>query len=252
MPNYSVFTSKPDDLKVQMFGSDLDTPVAVNNDGKIFIKSVEDTVNISGTVTATATDLDIRNLSNTQDSVQIYGTDGTTNKPILTDTDGKIVISSTGTLTIQATDLDIRNLNNTQDNILVYGQSTSGNTVISTTTSGDVNINHNRRTFYENSFLNVTTTDTFQYTDFIDVSNYGTYSFYVKNTGTLNAADLVLQISPTTNANDTVDLLLLASLPAGDKDVLVPNKFLRYIRLGYKSTVLTQSTTLDIYFQAHV
>ncbi|ADQ06008.1 conserved hypothetical protein [Caldicellulosiruptor hydrothermalis 108] len=250
MPNYSVFTNKPEELKVQMFGSDLSTPIAVNNDGKIFIKSVEDTVNITGTITAT--DLDIRNLINTQDSVQIYGTDGTTNKPILTDTDGKIVISSTGVLSVQATDLDIRNLNNTQDNILIYGLSDSGNTAISTTATGDININHNGRKFFELSLLNVTTGDDYQYTDFIDVSNYSTYSFYVKNTGTTNAADIVLQISPTTNAGDTIDLLLLASLPAGDKDVLVPNKFLRYIRLGYKSTVSLLPTTLDIYFQAHV
>jgi len=250
MPNYSVFTNKPEELNTQIFGSDLNTPIATNTDGKLFIKSIEDIINISGTVSAT--DLDIRNLVNTQDNVLIYGTDGTTNKPILTDTDGKLVISSTGTLSITATDLDIRNLDNAQDNILIYGLSSSGNTAISTTTSGDVNINHNARRFFEASYLNLTTTDSYQYTTFIDVSSYSTYSFYVKNTGTLNAADIVVEISPTNNAADAISLLLLASLPAGDKDVLVPNKFLRYARVGYKSTVLTLSTTIDIYFQAHV
>lgn len=250
MPNYVVFSNKPEDVKVQIYGSDTDNPISVDTNGKLYLKSIEDTVNINGTVTAT--DLDIRNLSSTQDNILIHGNDGTNNVPIAVDPTGKIVISSTGTLNVQATDLDIRNLNNSQDNILIYGLSSGGNTAVSTSTTGAININHDSRTYYESSWLNITTQDTYQYTDFIDVSNFSTYSFYVKNTGLVNLFDVLLQISPTTNADDAVDILTLASISPGSKDVIVAPKFLRYIRLGYKNTALSLSTTINIYFQARV
>lgn len=45
-----------------MFGLDLSILIVVNNDGKIFIKLVEDIVNIIGIIIVI--DLDIRNLIN--------------------------------------------------------------------------------------------------------------------------------------------------------------------------------------------
>ena len=74
-----------------------------------------DVTRVSGTATVTATDLDIRDLVYTSDSVSIYGT-----------------------ATVTATDLDIRNLNQTQDAVKV-GDGTSLIDIDTAPTDGETN-----------------------------------------------------------------------------------------------------------------
>lgn len=68
MPNYVVFNPQPDQLKVQVFGSDA-TNALSTTDGRLNIES------ISADVSVTVTDLDIRDLAYTQDTVRVYGSE---------------------------------------------------------------------------------------------------------------------------------------------------------------------------------
>lgn len=91
-------------------------------------------VNVANTVTVTATDLDIRNLSAAQDNVAI--SDGVDTLAI--NADGSINITDNGgSLTVDATDLDIRNLTHVSDSVRL-GDGT--NFLTSTTVASDVGL----------------------------------------------------------------------------------------------------------------
>lgn len=93
-----------------------------------------DVTRISGTAAVSATNLDIRDLSYTSDSVTVYGTATVTATNLdvrdLTYVSDSVAIY--GTATVTATDLDIRNLSSSQDSILVSG------TVVSTANNLDI------------------------------------------------------------------------------------------------------------------
>ncbi|MBZ4663863.1 MAG: hypothetical protein JG776_1578 [Caloramator sp.] len=294
MPNNAVFSNSASDLKVQIFGSSVTTPIQVDSNGKLQI-STENPINV------TATDLDIRNLSSSQDGVAVYGSNdgGTTMKILKTNSDGEIYITSDETLTVQSTDLDIRNLTtddsvsvfgtdgtdkrqiktdssgrievasiesdvdvnitNTdldirdlsynQDSILIYGNDGTDKRVIATDSEGLIKIVTAKRSFESQLNSNLSTSDSYSYISFIDVSMYSDYVFYIKNTGS-NSATIVVEISPTNNADDAITHISDVTVDSGEKELIIPSKFLRYVRLGYKSTNSGQSTTLDVYFQA--
>ncbi|MCX7694120.1 MAG: DUF6385 domain-containing protein [Caloramator sp.] len=215
-----------------------------NSDGELYITTDE-------TLTVQATDLDIRNLT-TDDSISIYGTDGTDKRQIKTDNNGRIEVASIQSdvdVNITNTDLDIRDLSNSQDSILIYGNDGSNNKVIATDTEGLIKIVNAKRSFESELFADKATSNSYTYLSFKDVSMYSDYVFYVKNTGS-NSATIAIQISPSDDEDDAITHIDNFTVDAGEKELVIPSKFLRYVRLGYKSTNTDQSTTLDIYFQA--
>jgi hypothetical protein len=90
MPNYKVFQDVPASLRTRLYGVDDGTDVAlvVNTAGVLAIQDND------ASITVDATNLDIRDLVNTSDSVQIYGYDGTVNRAILTDDTGRLQITA--------------------------------------------------------------------------------------------------------------------------------------------------------------
>lgn len=92
--------------------------------------------------------------------------------------------------------------------------------------------------------------------DFSEIRNYALnnvsrdWIIFLDYTRATNAADIIIQISPTNSTSDAIDHITETNFAAEAKDVFVPTKFLRYIRLGYKSSSAGNSTTLDVYFQA--
>lgn len=94
-------------------------------------------ITVDGTVTVTATDLDIRDLTHVSDSVKVgdgtdfiaVNADGSLN---ITDNGGSLTVDGTvavssvgGTVTVSATDLDIRDLTLALDAVKVSGNSTA-------------------------------------------------------------------------------------------------------------------------------
>ncbi len=60
--------------------------------GAISIDDGGNTITVDGSVTVSASDLDIRALSESEDSILIYGNDGSTNRAIKTDADGNVQV----------------------------------------------------------------------------------------------------------------------------------------------------------------
>lgn len=92
--------------------------MTVNADGSINITDNGGSITVDGSVTVSATDLDIRDLSHTQDSVKIGdGTDF-----LAVNNDGSVNITDNGgSITIDASDLDIRDLAFATDKVDVSG-----------------------------------------------------------------------------------------------------------------------------------
>lgn len=247
MPNYSVFNFDPDRLRSKIFGSE-DVPIKTDSDGLLEI------ANISDPVTVTATNLDIRDLTEARDSILIFGFDGDENVAIRTDSDGRLEIASiSDPVTVTATNLDIRDLTEARDSILIFGFDGDENVAIKTDSDGLLEIRSISDPIsaftvpdFDEETFDVTTGNDFAGLDYVDTSTQTMYTFFVHNTGA-NSADVRLDVSA-----DEIQHFVDVSprvIAAGETDVFVPNTFLRYTRLSYKSTEEDSATTLDIFFQ---
>lgn len=126
-------TAAPDD------SPNVGSYVRAGDDGTL-IGHVSDALKVSFTntsVAVTATDLDIRDLSHTQDSVKIG--DGTDFIDI--NADGSLNITDNGgSLTVDATDFDIRDLTAASDSVAAWLNDGAGNALTSTGGALDVNM----------------------------------------------------------------------------------------------------------------
>jgi len=95
LPNYRVFTEQASDFKSLVYGNDGTTDRVLLTDSSGALAIYADTaldveITSSTTLTVTATDLDIRDITNATDSILVYGNDGTSNRVLLTDTSGNM------------------------------------------------------------------------------------------------------------------------------------------------------------------
>lgn len=144
--------------------------LTVNPDGSVNITDNGGSLTVDGTVTVTATDLDIRDLDSAQDSVevlqathdnlnananiQVANTDVSNANPVpMSDAGGSITVDATdldirdlvfatdkvdvsgSTVTVTATDLDIRNLSAAQDNVAI----SDGTDTLAVNADGSIN-----------------------------------------------------------------------------------------------------------------
>ncbi|WP_051688276.1 DUF6385 domain-containing protein [Desulfofalx alkaliphila] len=251
MPNFSVFNFDPDRLRVKIFGSE-DVPIKTDSDGNLDIRDLseaQDSILIYGfdgtENVAIRTDdegrLDIRGLSEAQDSILIYGFDGTENVAIRTDDEGR---------------LDIRGLSEARDSILIYGFDGNENVAIKTDEEGRLEIAGisepitaiTTPNFNEEVYTEVVTADDFTGLEYEDTATQTVYSYFVYNSGD-NDAEVRLDVSA--NGADNIYFIDVEPrvIASGETDVFVPNTFLRYTRLSYRSANADEDTTLDIYFQ---
>ena len=279
MPNLKVLQDQPEQLKSQLYGFDGSSvrPLLTDNTGRTDIRPLDTSTD---SVTVIATDLNIRDLSNTTDNILVYGNDGTNNQLIRTNASGQTDIRPLTTadqVTVIATDLNIRDLSNTTDNILVYGNDGTSNQLIRTNASGQtdirpltaadqvtvsatdldirdlnsatdsitaiVSVNHT-----ESGPTAVTTTNTFSGTG-QDIATWRTFSFFVANaSSTAVSATIKIQISPdnTTWVDDGAEY----TLAQNEATVLVTSRYLRYARVAYQSAVADTPADLSITFQA--
>jgi hypothetical protein len=132
--------------------------LAINGDGSINITDNGGSITVDGTVTVTATNLDIRDLTHVSDSVKIGdGTDflavATDGSIAVTDNGGSLTVD--GTVTVTATDLDIRNLSAAQDNVRI----SDGTDSLAVNTDGSINITDNGGSITVDGTVAVTATD---------------------------------------------------------------------------------------------
>ncbi|WP_415839991.1 DUF6385 domain-containing protein, partial [Paenibacillus endophyticus] len=105
-----------------------------------------------------------------------------------------------------------------------------------------------QKSFQETSSLNIVTADAFTALPTVTTSVFGTYSFFVYNRGPgANTADARVEISAN-GTNWYADVDTVTGVAVGSVDVLVPQRFLKYTRLAYRSSATGLPTTIDAYF----
>ncbi|MEW6031567.1 MAG: DUF6385 domain-containing protein [Bacillota bacterium] len=180
----------------------------------------------------------------------VYGSDGTTNRVLLTNASGALGIYSQTSLDVTATNLDIRDITNASDSILVYGNDGTTNRVLLTDSSGNMQTMVYRRLATDTYEANLATGDTYAGATARNVGEQSQFSFAIKNTGASNGATVKLQISP--NNSDWIDDSAETNVGAGSTIAMAPAKYLRYARIAYKSQTAGQSTSLTVWYQAQV
>lgn len=220
MPNNIVFNNVASQLKTQIYGNygGTATPIATDSSGNVTITATDlDIRNLSGStdsVTVTAIDFDIRDLSAATDSVTVTAVDF----------DIRDLSAATDSVTVTAVDFDIRNLSGATDSVIKAGcYFTESSTVLTDISSTGIALT-------------------------IDNSQHDVYSFYVKNTGSASVS-VKLQVSPT-NSDDYFldDSSGEINISAGEKAILVAQKFLKYTRLYYNPS---DTTSIEVFYNAH-
>ncbi|AZN38663.1 DUF6385 domain-containing protein [Paenibacillus albus] len=131
---------------------------------------------------------------------------------------------------------------------LLNGTITSvmGATITAGTLSSVTSIS--QKSFVEQSNSSLPTADAYTALNAVTTSVLGTYSFFVYNRGPgTNKADARVEISAD-GTNWYTDVDTSTGIAVGGVDVLVPQRFLKYTRLAYKSAAAGNATTVDVFF----
>ncbi|REE91369.1 hypothetical protein A8990_10574 [Paenibacillus taihuensis] len=124
--------------------------------------------------------------------------------------------------------------------------SVMGATITAGTLSSVTSIS--QKTFVEQANSALVTDDTFTPLSAVTTSVLGTYSFFVYNRGPgANNADARVEISAD-GSNWYTDVVSTTGIAVGSVDVLVPQRFLKYTRLAYRSSAAGNATTVDVFF----
>lgn len=274
MPGMPVYQDSPANLKNQIYAASGSNVINVQADGTgrlkvstdsaapldVSINEASDSIVVYGNdgtdnqvlKTNTSGQLDIRPLtsadtvsvaiSETDDSIVVYGNDGTDNKVLKTNTSGQMDIRP-----LTAADMVTAVVSQADDSIVIYGNDGTDNKVLKTDVNGVLQVNDTITFTNETLLTGSTTTNVYQYTTQQEISTMSTYMFFVKNAGSTNDALIKVQLSP--NGTDWVDDSTEFTVGHDTSAIQTANKFLRYIRIAYKSKVDDASTTLDIIFQ---
>lgn len=102
--------------------------------------------------------------------------------------------------------------------------------------------------YEEIAMKNITTTNDFQFTDSFDVSKNMKTSIIIYNHSLVNPVIIQLQGSPD-EKNYQYDLPEAIIEPKSFQ-ILTPTRFIRYLRIAYRSTNLNKPANIDIFCQA--
>jgi hypothetical protein len=132
--------------------------LAIAADGSIAITDNGGSLTVDGSVTVSATNLDIRDLSHSQDSIKIGdGTDflavAADGSIAITDNGGSLTVD--GSVTVSATDLDVRDLSHTQDSIKIG----DGSDFLAIAADGSIAITDNGGSLTVDGSVTVSATD---------------------------------------------------------------------------------------------
>lgn len=111
-------------------------------------------------------------------------------------------------------------------------------------------IQTSQRSIISSTATGLTTRDAYNYTQQYDMSQVTDHTFFVRNTGSLNNVDVVVQISP--DLVNWIDDSAVYSIANGQMISIAPMKLSKYTRLAYKSSELFKSTTIDFYIQSQI
>ncbi|MFC5403513.1 DUF6385 domain-containing protein [Cohnella soli] len=281
MPNFSVFNTNPDHLRTLIFGQDAtgtSHAVATDTSGNVLTVIMDGTIShlqvsaatitggtltnlLNGTITsvmgATITAGTLTNLLNgTITSVMgatiTAGTLTNLLNGTITSVMGATITAGTLSNLLNGTITSVMGATITAGTLtnLLNGTITSvmGATITAGTLSSVTSIS--QKSFVESQTTNVITADAFTAIPAVTTSVLGTYSFFVYNKGPgTNKVDARVEVSANgSNWFDDVDTV--TGIAVGSVDVLVPQRFLKYTRLSYRSSATGSATTIDVLFNA--
>ena len=223
MPNNLIFNKVASQLVTLINGQTaggVATPILTAADGSITVTAsnldIRDLNSATDSVTVTVSNLDIRDLNFATDSVTVTASN----------LDIRDLNFATDSVTVTADNLDIRDLNFATDSVTV------GSYIFTTDNASYSNLDDDAAVMAK------------------DTSQQYIYSYYVNNTGT-NPLTVKLQISPTATDGDYMDdpsgSVIIA---AGGKTVLVADNYLQYTRLFYLTP--SGACTFSVYYNARV
>jgi hypothetical protein len=223
MANNLVFNVEPEQLKVQIFGSETNQALSTTS-GRLNIQSITDTVattfgNINGTVT--------------------FG-----------DISGSVTFGSVTFSSVTFSSVTFGNINGTVTFGDINGTVTFSSVTFGSVTFGEAQIQHASRYVATDTATSVLSSTTV-YDDILpkDVSQMSMVSFAVHNKGT-GQVSIKVEVSP--NANFWILDTSAFTLDGNVATVFVPKYFLKYARLSYASLTAAADITFDAYYQAHV
>ena len=287
MPNFTVFNTNPDHLRTLIFGQDatgIARPVATDENGNVLTVLMNGTIGNLTISAATITGGTLTNLLNGTITSVMGATITAGTLSTVTSVLGATITAGTltnllngtitsvmgatitaGTLSTVSNVLGATITAGTLTNLLngtitsVLGAtitagtlSTVSNVLGATITAGTLSsvTSISQKSFYENQNTDVVTGNAFSAITAVTTSTLGTYSFFVYNKGPGTAkVDARVEISANgTNWFDDVDTV--TGIAVGSVDVLVPQRFLKYTRLSYRSSSSGNATTIDVIFNA--
>ncbi|WP_242855725.1 DUF6385 domain-containing protein [Ruminiclostridium josui] len=226
----SVNITEADD-SIAVYGNDGTTNriLKTNATGQLDIRplTVSDTVSVS--------------ITEADDSIAVYGNDGTTNRILKTNATGQLDIRP-----LTSSDTVNVDISHETDSIAVYGSDGTDSHVLLTDSNGVLQVSQSRN-FIDSTLATSATTDSYQYTAQQEIAQLTTYQFFVKNTGDTNNVTVLVELSP--NGTDWVADSEEREVKPGEATIITSSKFLKYIRLGYKSTTSSSSTDINVIFQ---
>jgi len=281
LPNFTVFNTNPDYLRTLIFGQDatgVSRSLATDSSGNLKTIIMDGTIgniNISGvTVTGgTITNLLNGTITSVMGATITAGTLTNLLNGTITSVLGATITAGTLTNLLNGTITSVLGatitagtltnlLNGTITSVLgatitagtltnlLNGTITSvlGATITAGTLSSVTSIS--QKSFVESQTIDVPTANAFTALPAVTTSALGTYSFFVYNKGPgTNKVDARVEVSANgTNWFDDVDTV--TGVAVGSVDVLVPQRFLKYTRLSYRSSSSGNATTIDVYFNA--
>lgn len=104
-----------------------------------------------------------------------------------------------------------------------------------------------RKTF--NFYKEYTATNTIAYSDWVSISTYSTYTYFVENIGSY-PVEVTLQMSPDQSA--IVDDLYTVNILSSQTEAIVAPKYSFYIRLKFRCTESLQQSNIKVWIQAQV
>ncbi|EYE89499.1 hypothetical protein Q428_02440 [Fervidicella metallireducens AeB] len=238
MPNNIIFNDSAQNLKVQIYGSNTNTPLQVDGSGNMFV-NVANNVTVTGAVNVSNT-VEIRALTYTTDTVTVTGAVNVANSVDIRALSYTVdSITVTGAVNVSNT-VDIRALSYTTDTVTVTGAVDVANSP--TVQIGGYAFTASNATLTSDEGTTITS---FKF----DTSQYKLYTFYIYNSGT-NPITAELEVSPVdTDSYFVSDKSIAVPLAGGEKQVLIPGYFLKYTRVKISSLA---AFTAEVYFNGQM
>lgn len=172
------------------------------------------------------------------------GKNGEENLPFITDSQGRLILSSTLDVDIQADNLNIRDLTAARDSLTILASDLDVRALNGSQDSVQIQARNYTEDMESGTIVALGSRNFLPK----DVSRYGRNYYVVRNVGGVGVT-VTLQIAPVNSDNYYVDDGSSFSLIAGGTQIFTPSKLMKYVRIRV-SAVLLGSVIVNYFGQS--